>query len=83
MGDRMAAGPTAKTTPTSTLNTMQTAPPACKSLFEVRNNVFRSFRPYGKPDEVRPYARLHELLIRQLAVRMAGGMENAGTRVHG
>ncbi len=25
MGDRMAAGPTAKTTPTSTLNTMQTA----------------------------------------------------------
>lgn len=52
-----------------------------QSLFEVRNNVFRSFRPYGKPDEVRPYARLHELLIRQLAVRMAGGMENAGTGV--
>ena len=52
-----------------------------QSLFEIRNNVFRSFRPYGKPNKVRPYTRLHKLFIRQLAVRMAGGMENAGTGV--
>ena len=50
-------------------------------LLNVRNDVIGILDAHGEADEVRTYACFNELLIRELAVCMAGGMEHAGAGI--
>lgn len=50
-------------------------------LLEVGDDVFGGFRSDGEADEIRLDSGFEQLLVGKLAVRMAGGVQHAGSGV--
>ena len=50
-------------------------------LFDVRDDVLGILDAYGEADEIGAHAGFDELLVRQLAMRVAGGVQHAGAGI--
>ena len=53
----------------------------CRCLFNIGNDVAYILNAYRQTDQVRSDSRFAQLLVGELAVSMAGGMQYAGTCV--